>query len=98
MIIVTLGERGALLVTNDGQAVQASGVPSTTVVDTVGAGDAFSSVCILGLLHNWSPETLLARAQAFASHVVEQRGATSEDRQPYERLLKVWTQEPGQRQ
>ena len=91
-VIVTLGERGALLMTNDGQVVHAPAVPSIPVVDTVGAGDAFSSVCILGLRHNWSPRTLLARAQAFASHVVGQRGATGEDRQPYNRLIKVWTQ------
>jgi fructokinase len=97
-VIVTLGEQGAMLMTNDAQTVHSPELVSTTVVDTVGAGDAFSSVCILGLLHHWPPETLLTRAQAFACHVVTQRGATSEDRQPYARLLKDWTQEPGRGQ
>lgn len=90
-VIVTLGARGALLASDAGRVVHATNVPSlATVVDTVGAGDAFSSVCILGLLHDWPPTTLLGRAQAFAALVVAQRGAIAEARQPYTRLLKDW--------
>ncbi len=94
LVIVTLGERGAMLVSSTGEVVEASATGSTAVVDTVGAGDALSAVCIVGLLHDWPLETLLARAQAFASLVVAQRGAVAEDRMLYRRLLKGWMESP----
>ena len=53
--------------------------PGTTVVDTVGAGDAFASVVMLGLLRQWPLPRLLSRAQQFASRVVGLRGATTDD-------------------
>ena len=37
------------------------------VVDTVGAGDAFAAVSILGLLHNWTIEDLMSRAEHHAA-------------------------------
>jgi fructokinase len=60
------------------------------VVDTVGAGDAFASVLILGLLRRWPLETALERAQAFASAVVGQRGATQEDPAFYRQFTRNW--------
>ena len=60
------------------------------VVDTVGAGDAFSSVLILGLYKAWPLQDILNRAQQFASAVVEQRGATTQDKGFYNPFIKAW--------
>ena len=64
--------------------------PVERTVDTVGAGDAFAAVCILGLRSGWGPDTLLERAGTFAAQVVGQRGAVAEDRATYSRLSEQW--------
>jgi fructokinase len=63
---------------------------STPVVDTVGAGDAFTSVLLLGLLRDWPMQQTLQRAQAFASAIVGVRGATVSDAGFYERICADW--------
>lgn len=60
------------------------------VVDTVGAGDAFSSVCILGMCRGWPLQLTLQRAQDFACKVVGIRGATIADRNFYDPLIAQW--------
>lgn len=42
LVVVTLGDRGAIALTSDGRRVEVTGVP-VEVVDTVGAGDAFTA-------------------------------------------------------
>jgi len=89
LIIVTRGDAGAIAAThNEWCSVQ----PDTTshVVDTVGAGDAFSSVLLLGILKTWPLQKILNRAQQFASAVVCQRGATTQDKTFYEPFIKAW--------
>jgi len=76
LIIVTLGEKGAIVWDNqEFTRVQ----PSTpiNVVDTVGAGDAFSSVFLLGLSEQWTIGNILEKAQAFAEKIVMRQGATT---------------------
>jgi fructokinase len=48
---------------------------SVQVGDTVGAGDAFTAALILGLLAEWEPAEINARANAVAAAVAEQAGA-----------------------
>lgn len=60
------------------------------VMDSVGAGDAFCSVMLLGLLRGWEPQLMLQRAQDFASRVVGLRGATTRDRDFYARAMHGW--------
>jgi len=60
------------------------------LMDTVGAGDAFTAVIILGLLHDWDLEQTLQRAQAFASAIVGIRGATPESRDFYTDFRQQW--------
>ncbi len=60
------------------------------MVDTVGAGDAFASVLILGLLNDWPLTELLERAQAFAAGLVGVRGATIDDAAFYARFRQDW--------
>jgi fructokinase len=81
-VIVTRGGRGALVV--DGGGTFESAPPDEVqVVDTVGAGDAFSAVFILGLTHGWATDLILERALEFAAAVCTLPGATSMDRQLY---------------
>jgi fructokinase len=90
LVIVTRGEQGALAYSADGQVEEIIPEQSIEVVDTVGAGDAFASVIITGLLRNWSLSLSLARAQAFASAVVGQRGATVRDTDFYRPFIEAW--------
>ena len=89
LLIVTLGERGAWLLDEAGRH---AGTPpeNVTVVDTVGAGDAFSAVALLGLMHGWPVETLLERALAFAAAVCTLRGATTADPGFYRPFRERW--------
>ncbi len=64
------------------------------VVDTVGAGDAFASILLLGLIHAWPLELILNRAQQFASALVRQRGATVGDPAFYRPFIENWQLEP----
>ena len=61
-----------------------------TVIDTVGAGDAFTSVIILGLLRDWPLQLTLERAQDFASALIGIRGATLQDKAFYRAFTDPW--------
>lgn len=89
-IVVTRGERGTLAFTADGHVEEVVPEETITVVDTVGAGDAFASVMILGLWHGWPLATSLQRAQAFASAIVGRRGATVRERDFYQPFIEAW--------
>jgi fructokinase len=90
LLIVTRGARGALAFGADGRRVEVSPPAGNTVVDTVGAGDAFTSVTILGLTLGWPLQQTLERAQDFASAVVGVRGATVQERDFYRRFREQW--------
>ncbi len=87
-LILTRGAAGATLYTADGEF---SGTPPwIEVVDTVGAGDAFAAVCLLGLIEGWPAARTLERALAFAARICGQRGATAPDRALYASLRERW--------
>jgi len=92
MVIVTRGNLGAMLVIA-GEAIHAEAAEIRQLKDTVGAGDAFSAVCIYGLSRNWPYEQILKRASAFAASICEIQGATTNDRHFYARHLSDWQQE-----
>ncbi|MCG8585221.1 MAG: carbohydrate kinase [Pirellulales bacterium] len=73
-VALTRGAEGALLLSGD-QLVDYPGVP-TRVVDTVGAGDAFTAAFVLGLLADQSLPDIGANATRIAAYVCAQRGAT----------------------
>ncbi len=89
-VILTQGEQGAWVETAQGERYGAKPSTRVPVVDTVGAGDAFSSVVLLGLWQGWPWPLILERAQAFASAVVGLRGATTRDRGFYAPFLDAW--------
>ena len=89
MVIVTLGEKGAIAWDKQ-QFTDAKPTANIKVVDTVGAGDAFASVFLLGLSKQWAIAKILERAQAFAGEIVMRRGATSSDRDFYQSFKQQW--------
>ncbi len=88
-VIVTLGAQGAFIASHGGVVSGAAPQPAQ-VIDTVGAGDAFSAVTIYGLHRGWPHQLILERALGFASAVVAQRGATSMNRSLYASHLAQW--------
>lgn len=90
LLIVTEGEAGALVVTPQGEQYRVVPEKKTVVVDTVGAGDAFASVLLLGQIKSWSTRTTLKRAQDFASEVVAHRGATISNLDVYKGFVNNW--------
>jgi fructokinase len=90
LLIVTRGAEGALIRAADSREYTVRPPPRVEFVDTVGAGDAFSSVLLLGLLRGWEVKLLLGRAQAFASAIVGVRGATVADPGFYRPYIEEW--------
>jgi fructokinase len=89
-LVVTLGEQGAVALTHTAEWVEVSPSQVCKIVDTVGAGDAFAAVVLLGLQQGWSLNVLMTRAQDFAQAIVQQRGAIVHERQFYQVFLKDW--------
>ncbi len=86
-LIVTCGAAGAFVCTDAGDIESVKPQEAVTVVDTVGAGDAFTAVYLHGLLQGWSVNKTLQAAQSFASKVVGLRGATSREASFYQDFL-----------
>lgn len=90
LLIVTEGAEGAYAITRAGTRHQPAH-PVDDPVDTLGAGDAFSAVTILGLVSNWPVKLILARATEFAAAVCRQRGAVCRDTSFYADCLERWS-------
>ena len=88
-IVVTQGSEGALAF-NSNEIHSVKPEKGIKIVDTVGAGDAFTSVLLLGLHKGWPLKQIITRAQMFASEVVGLRGATIQDRNFYEPFISNW--------
>ena len=90
LLLVTRGTAGAELLTATGDSFRVAPDAVTDVVDTVGAGDAMTSVLILAILQGWPWQQALERSQAFASAIVGQRGATVEEPGFYQPFIDAW--------
>lgn len=90
-VVVTCGQDGAWQLNRNGKKVEA-GVKDRAVrlMDTVGAGDGFASVCILGKLLRWPASQTLERANAFAAAICEIRGAIPEHADFYNPFTHEW--------
>lgn len=84
--------RGALVALHwrGGVIVSAAAAAAGPVVDTVGAGDGFAAVLLLGLSQGWPWAETVARAGDFAAALVSQRGATIDDPSVYGQFLASW--------
>ena len=90
LIVVTLGAAGAIAIDHS-KICMVQPEKSIEVVDTVGAGDAFTSVLLLGLTKSWPIQKTIDRAQQFASQVVGLRGATTQDIKFYQPFIENWS-------
>lgn len=89
-LLVTCGAAGAWWLDNAGQRIAITADPLGDVRDTVGAGDAFSAVFMLGLLHGWEVAAALPRAHRFAGAICQIRGAIPEHNDFYKPFLEEW--------
>lgn len=89
-LLVTRGQQGARLYMADGSSCQVAPAPAYKLVDTVGAGDAFSAVMLLGQIREWDIELTMERAQSFATAIVGVRGAIVRHRSFYQQFLDRW--------
>jgi fructokinase len=89
LLIVTRGAAGALFVTAD-EVLHGEPAPVGRLVDTVGAGDAFSAVVLLGMQRQWPLHKTLGHALEFAAHICEVRGAVLTDDSFYTSCLAKW--------
>jgi len=89
-IALTRGAAGADIVCA-GERYTVRPQAGASVVDAVGAGDAFCSVLVAGILRDWPLPLTLRRAQDFASAVVGIRGATIADAGFYRPFIDAWS-------
>ncbi|MGL1936592.1 MAG: PfkB family carbohydrate kinase [Fibrobacterales bacterium] len=93
-LIVTMGIEGATFIGEDNEEYFCGPPPHVpNVIDTVGAGDAFSAVLLLGLYHDWDWHTIIDRAQEFASVIVSQNGAIHSNMTTYTDFMALWAVE-----
>ena len=90
VVLLTHGSSGASLMMRQGEKLRVTPDRKMKVIDTVGAGDAFSSVMLLGIFNNWTLPLSLQRAQEFASACVGMRGAISLEQTFYQRFIDAW--------
>jgi len=90
-LIVTLGHRGSVYFGADGVTVDTRDTPAPPfVIDTVGAGDAFSAIFLLGRARGWPLELTLARANEFAGAICAIPGAVPRDLGFYDKWMTRW--------
>ncbi len=89
-IIVTAGAAGAWMTNGEVLTKTDEVVNQTVMVDTVGAGDAFSAVCILAHSLDWDDTTTLNRANQFASAICGVRGGAPADLDFYKPFMHNW--------
>ncbi|CAD6881109.1 Fructokinase (EC 2.7.1.4) [Methylomonas albis] len=89
-VVLTLGRQGAMALDSSGELSSITPDGNIEVVDTVGAGDAFAAVLLLGITENWPMALTLKRAQDFASALVGRRGATVADLAFYQGFIEAW--------
>ncbi len=90
-LIVTLGHRGSVYFSSDGGVLMHRDNPAPPfVIDTVGAGDAFSAIFLLGKMRGWPLEVSLARANEFAGAICAIPGAVPRDLGFYDGWMKKW--------
>lgn len=91
LLIVTLGDRGAFALDRSDAITRVEPEADSHIADTIGAGDAFSSVVLVGLMRGWPISAIMNRAQAFATRICGQRGATKPDSELYREMENTWS-------
>lgn len=92
-LVLTRGERGWVCFDSTTRRVLEGPAPEVKVRDTVGAGDAFAAVLLLGELRGWDAPTTLARAADFSAAVCTLHGAFEETSPIYRQTWDNWTRQ-----
>ncbi len=90
VLVVTCGSRGAVAIDQTGEFIEVKPNGDLVIADTVGAGDAFAAVLLLGMQYGWTFQLTMERAQSFASALVTKRGATVQDLSFYWPFINAW--------
>ncbi|MEE4607897.1 MAG: PfkB family carbohydrate kinase [Desulfobacteraceae bacterium] len=88
-VLLTCGPDGAAHLTRQGAADRVPAAPVPRIVDTVGAGDAFAAVWVVGWLKGVPANRCLAAAAAFAAHICSLPGALPTDFGCYRRIAQM---------
>jgi fructokinase len=90
-LIVTLGHRGSVYFGPGELLVANRDNPAPPfVIDTVGAGDAFAAIFLLGRARGWPLVATLARANEFAGAICAVTGAVPRDMNFYDKWVNRW--------
>ena len=88
MIALTKGDQGSALFTRVAQ-LKMSAPQIQSVVNTVGAGDAYAAILAIGYLHQWPLGRILSVASAFAGEICKIPGAIPDDDDFYNRFRSI---------
>lgn len=94
-LIVTLGAGGAMLFPVKEEYMFSSSPQVRNFQDSVGAGDAFSSVFLLGVVKSWPWREILDRAVFFAARICENKGAVPDAPDFYQEIINLWELDNG---
>jgi fructokinase len=90
-LLVTEGKNGAWLLQNDGTYHHTGPTaPLIDQVDSVGAGDGFAAVFLLGLTQGWPVEQTLERSHRFAGEICRLHGAIPDSADFYQSFITEW--------
>lgn len=90
-LILTLGHRGSVYFGEGDELIVHRDNPAPPfVIDTVGAGDAFAAIFLLGRARGWARDTTLARANEFAGAICAVSGAVPRDIGFYDKWVAKW--------
>jgi len=89
MVSLTGGSTGSKMITPDDEYV-AEPDHSIQVVDTVGAGDAYSSIVAAGFIKGWETQRILDLATRFSTKVCTIEGAIPDDQSFYSEFRELF--------
>lgn len=95
-LIVTYGAAGSAVYEQGRCIARADSAKLDKFVDSVGAGDSFSAVCMTALGRGWDWTTTLTRAAEYAAAVCGMRGAVPEDVSFYKNWRQKWQLDQAQ--
>ncbi|MCU7924716.1 MAG: carbohydrate kinase [Candidatus Thiodiazotropha sp. (ex Dulcina madagascariensis)] len=90
ILAVTVGAEGAFMIGSRKGMVTGRPVVAKEILDTVGAGDAFAAVAILGILNDWTLEQTVNRSIHFASDLCGWAGAVTRSTALHQARLRNW--------
>jgi ribokinase len=74
-VLVKLGARGSLMVTREGEVIEQTAFPPDKLVDTTGAGDAFTAGFAVGLAEGLAFRQAMELGAAAATLAIGVKGA-----------------------